>query len=97
LPFAVIAVIEIEHHPIVSSPQMMRSGRVGKESGKMPTPTIRMQNGEPGLALRVETFGCDSGQEIRFSTFAVLFVYLEEEVHCWFSLGPAFLTSQPMS
>ena len=42
LSFAVMVVIKVNHHPVRSAPELVRSRAIGVERGKMPVTTRRV-------------------------------------------------------
>jgi hypothetical protein len=81
LSFPVVLIVEIDHHPIACSVQLMSVCRIGKHDCELPVGFCGVQNGQPGLTLGVESFGRDSIQSAVIGSFSVFLVDGDQEIN----------------
>jgi hypothetical protein len=74
-----MVIIEENHYPIPRPSQLMGSSRVREQGCKMPASSLGMEYGHPGLSLRIETAGRDSGKLAFLGLFSIFGINVKQQ------------------
>ena len=76
----VLLVLDVQHHPVVHTPEFMRTGRVREQRSEVPARPLCVQHRQPGLAFRVESSRRDQRQASGLRQASVLLVHREQRL-----------------